>query len=89
MPTSGEPILHLLALAELLLVVEVGEAEDVLEFVGGGELGQRLIDLVADFGAAPEREEVVERSPSGTSIRLSLSALALSVTYFTNSSTRM
>ena len=36
----GEPVLHLLARAELVLVVEVGLVDDALEVVGLGELGR-------------------------------------------------
>ena len=86
----GEPVLHLLALAELLLVVEVGLVDDVAQVVGLGELADDLVDPVADLLVALERRPCRRTSrPSGTSIRLFGSALALSETYFTNSSVRM
>ena len=40
----GEPVLHLLAFAELLLVVEVGLVDDLLQAVGFGELGDDLVE---------------------------------------------
>ena len=51
----GEPVLHLLALAELLLVVEVGQVDDLLQVVGLGELADDLVDPVADLLVALER----------------------------------
>ena len=71
----GEPVLHLLALAELLLVVEVGQVDDLLEIVGFGELADDLVDLVADLLVALEREHVVERAALGhvdQAVRVSL-----------------
>lgn len=56
----GQPILHLLALAELLLVVEVGQVDDLLKVIGFGELGDDLVDPVADLLVASKREHVVE-----------------------------
>ena len=61
----GQPVLHLLALAELLLVVEVGQVDDLLQIVGLGELADDLVDLVADLLVALEREHVVERAALG------------------------
>ena len=58
----GEPVLHLLALAELLLVVEVGQVDDLLQVVGLGEPADDLVDLVADLLVALERDHVVERA---------------------------
>ena len=56
----GEAVHHLLALAELVGVVEVGDVDDALEIVGLGELADDLVDLVADLLVALERDHVGE-----------------------------
>ena len=61
----GEPIHHLLALAELVLVVEIGLVDDALEIVGLGELGDDLVDLVADLLVALEGDHVGEAAALG------------------------
>ena len=58
----AQAVLHLLALAELLLVVEVGQVDDLLQIVGLGELADDLVDPVADLLVALERDHVVERA---------------------------
>ena len=84
----GQAILHLLALAELVLIVEVGDVDDALQIVGLGELGDDLVDLVADLLVALERDHVVEAAALGHfDQRIGLPAY-LSETYFTNSRTR-
>jgi len=55
-----EPVLHLLARAELAFVVEVGLVDDALEVVGLGESGDDLVDLVADLLVALQRDHVGE-----------------------------
>ena len=61
----GEAVDHLLALAELVRVVEVGDVDHALEVVGLGELGDDLVDLVADFLVALERDHVGEAAALG------------------------
>ena len=56
----GEAVHHLLALAELVGVVEVGDVDHALEVVGLGELGDDLVDLVADLLVALQRDHVGE-----------------------------
>ncbi len=56
----GEAVLHLLAGAELALVVEVGLVDNALEFVGLGEPADDLVDLVADLLVAFEIYHVGE-----------------------------
>ena len=85
----GQPVLHLLALAELLLVVEVGQVDDASQVVGFGELGDDLVDPVADLLVALGASMSSKEPPSGTSMRLFGSDLALSETYFTNNNVRM
>ena len=58
----GQPVLHLLAVAELLLVVEVGQVDDLLQVVGLGELADDLVDLVADLLVALELRPCRRRS---------------------------
>jgi len=58
----GEAVLHLLALAELLLVVEVSQVDDLLQAVGLGQPADDLVDLVADLLVALQRDHVVERT---------------------------
>ena len=61
----GEPIHHLLALAQLCRIVEVGLIDHALEVVGLGELGDDLVDLVADLLVALERDHVGEAAALG------------------------
>ena len=56
----GEAVLHLLARAELGSVVEVGLVDDPLEVVGLGEIGNDLVDPVADLLVALELRHVGE-----------------------------
>jgi hypothetical protein len=48
----GEAIDHFLAAAELVSIVEVGDIDVALEVVGLGELGDDLVDLIADLFVA-------------------------------------
>ena len=61
----GEAVHHLLALAELVGVVEVGDVDHALEVVRLGELGDDLVDLVADFLVALERDHIGETAALG------------------------
>ena len=61
----GEAVHHLLALAELVRVVEVGDVDHALEIVGLGELGDDLVHLVADLLVALERDHVGEAAALG------------------------
>ena len=45
----GEAILHLLALAQLVGIVEVGHIDHAFEVVGLGKPGDDLVDFVADL----------------------------------------
>jgi hypothetical protein len=46
----GQAVHHLLALAQLLLVVEVGDVDGALQaFIGVGQAADQLVDLVADL----------------------------------------
>jgi hypothetical protein len=56
----GEAIDHLLALAELVGVVEVGDVDHALEVVGLGEPGDDLVDPVADLLVAFQGHHVGE-----------------------------
>ena len=60
-----EALLHLLALAELALVEEVGLVDHALEqiVVGVGELADNLVDPLADILGPLERDHVGEASP--------------------------
>jgi hypothetical protein len=60
----GEAVLHLLALAELLLVVEVGLVDDVAQPVGFGELGDVLIDRSPISLSPLSGEHVIEGTAS-------------------------
>ena len=55
-----EPVLHLLALAEFALVVEIGLVDDALEIVGLGKLAYDLVDFVSDLLIALEHRHVGE-----------------------------
>ena len=84
-----EPVHHLLALAQLVGVVEVGDVDHALEVVRLGELGDDLVDLVADLLVALERDHVGEAAALRDVEQVVLLARAhLSETYFTNSRTR-
>ena len=62
----GEPVHHLLALAELFLVVEVGDVDRALEaVVGVGQLADDLVDLVADLLVALGRHHVGKAAAGG------------------------
>ena len=61
----GQPVLHLLARAELALFVEVGLVNDALEIVGLGEPANDLVDLVADLLVALELHHVGEAAAGG------------------------
>ena len=65
-----EAVLHLLAPAELALVVEVGLVDHALEqvVVGVGELADDLVDPVADLLGALERDHVREAAPVSSMI---------------------
>ena len=56
----GEPILHLLTPAKLVLVVEIGLVDDSLEVVGLGQPPDDLVDLVADLLVAFQLHHVGE-----------------------------
>jgi len=56
----GEAVLHLLAAAELVLVVEVGLVNDALKIVGLGQLADNRVDLVADLLVALQGNHVGE-----------------------------
>ena len=57
----GEPVHHLLALAELVLVVEVGDVDRALQaVVGVGQPADDLVDAVADLLVALGRHHVGE-----------------------------
>lgn len=64
----GEPVHHVLALAELFFVVEVGQVDDALETVGLGELGEDLVDLLADLLVPLKATMSLKLVLSGTSI---------------------
>ncbi|OPZ49815.1 MAG: hypothetical protein BWY92_01251 [Firmicutes bacterium ADurb.BinA052] len=55
----GQAVDHLLAPAQLAVVVEVGLVDDPLEVVGFGQPGNDLVDLVADLLIALQRQDVV------------------------------
>ena len=86
-----EAVLHLLAPAELALVVEISLVDHALEevVVGVGEPADDLVDPVADLLGPLERDHVGEASPGGTvmSAKSPLPAY-LSETYFMKSSVR-
>jgi hypothetical protein len=56
----GEAIDHLLALAELVVIVEIGDVDHALETVGLSEPGDDLVDPVADLLVALQRHHVGE-----------------------------
>lgn len=60
-----EPIHHILAATEPVLVVEVGYVYDALEVVRLGQAADDLVDLVADLLVAAERDHVLEASAFG------------------------
>ena len=45
----GEAVLHLLALAEFLLIIEIGLVNHLLQVIGLSELANDFVDLVADL----------------------------------------
>jgi len=61
----GEPIHHVLALAEFVGVVEVGYVNHALEVVGLGQLADDLVDLVANLLVALERDHVGKAAALG------------------------
>src|SRR5690554_704736 len=61
----GEAVDHLLALAELVFVIEVGHVDHALEVVLFGQAGDDLVDLVADLLVALERHHIVKTGPFG------------------------
>ena len=61
----GEPVLHLLAPAQLALVVEVGLIDNALEIVGLGQLPDDRVDLVADLLVALQLHHVGEAAAVG------------------------
>ena len=61
----GEPILHLLAAAQLGFVVEIGLVDDSLEVVGLGQSADDLVDLVANLLVALEPRHVGKAAPGG------------------------
>src|SRR6266567_2542452 len=54
-----------LALAQLVSIVEVGHVDHAFEVVGLGKSGDDLVDLVADFFTAFERDHVDKAAASG------------------------
>jgi hypothetical protein len=60
----AESVLHFLAFAELLLVVEVGQVNDVLQIVGLGKSADDLVDSIADLLIALQLDHLVKR-PAG------------------------
>ena len=59
-----EPVLHLLAPAQLLLVVEVGQVDDVAQVVGLGELADDLVEAVA-ISLSPLAASMSSKEPPG------------------------
>ncbi len=62
---SGEPVLHLLAPPEFILVVEVGLVDDPLEAVRLCEIADDLVDLIADLLVALQPHHVGEAPSFG------------------------
>ena len=60
-----EPIHHLFALAQFVRVVEVCNVDHALEVVGLGELRDDLVDLLANFLVALQRDHVGETATLG------------------------
>ncbi|MNO68732.1 hypothetical protein D3C76_595710 [compost metagenome] len=59
----GETVDHLLALAEFVFIVEVGNGDHPLEIVGGGQRTDDGVDPLANLLAALERHHVVKARP--------------------------
>ncbi len=60
-----EPVLHLLAATELVVICKVGNVDDSAKVVGVGEAPNDLIDLVADLLVALDLHHVPERPALG------------------------
>ena len=56
----AQAVHHLLALAQLVGVVEVGERDHAHQVIGLGQPGNDLVHLVADLGVVAERHHVLE-----------------------------
>ena len=61
----GESVNHVLALAEFVGVVEIGNINHTLEVIGFRELADDLVDFVADFLVALERDHVGKTAALG------------------------
>ena len=61
----GQPVLHILARAQLGLVVEIGLVDDAFQIVGFGQPANDLIDLVADLLVALQRDHVGKAAAFG------------------------
>jgi hypothetical protein len=62
----GQAIHHLLALAQLLFIVEVGDVDRALQaFIGIGKTADQLVDLVADLLVVLELHHVGEAAALG------------------------
>ena len=61
----AQAVHHVFAAAELVGVVEVGLVNYALQVVGGGDFGDDLVELVADFLVVFQRGDVGEGTACG------------------------
>ncbi len=73
----SQPRHHVLPLAELVGIVEVGHVNDALEIVGFGQPGDDLVDLVTDLLVALERDHVGKAPALGHVEQIALLARGL------------